>query len=512
VAALLHSWRYFFAFIALLGLVGLFYFEENWRGPRTWEKYRKESEARGERLEPSAFVPPVVPSSENFAMTPLLAPLFDFYPGTQKWRNTNAFPYANGFSPEFDRAARAVKAKKSERSNSWLTTEINLVAWRAAYLQSTNRINQSVESVTTKEAAEAVLANLAECNDVLEDLRESSKRRYSRFNLRYENDDPAAILLPHLAVLKHICQILQLRATAELELGKTDEAFSDIKLMFRVADASRDEPILISQFVRMPMLYMALEPMAQGFGQWSEPQLKTFQRELQQLDFCTDVKRSLQAEQVLFGGGIIEFLRREPDKFDALSGDGNFPGAMWSAVPNGWFDLEKVNYMRFFDQFVLPSIDVTNRRISPSACRQAEERMTSVLNKSRARLFLQHRAFCSWLMPGVLTAARKTAFGQTAADTAGIACAVERYKLAHGGLPESLGQLVPEFLVGLPHDIINGQPLKYNRTKEGHYAIYSVGWNEKDDGGVAGFKRGEADLPVKKGEHDAPEEGDWVWR
>src|SRR5262249_26682283 len=147
-------------------------------------------------------------------------------------------------------------------------------------------------------------------------------------------------------------------------------------------------PILISQFVRMPMLYMALEPMTQGFGQWSEPQLKTFQRELQQLDFCTDVKRSLQAEQVLFNGGIIEFLRREPDKFDAISGDGNFPGAIWSAVPSGWFDLEKVNYMRFFDQFVLPSIDVTNRRITPSACRQAEERMTAVLNKSRARLFL----------------------------------------------------------------------------------------------------------------------------
>jgi hypothetical protein len=54
-----------------------------------------------------------------------------------------------------------------------------------------------------------------------------------------------------------------------------------------------------------------------------------------------------------------------------------------------------------------------------------------------------------------------------------------------------------------PHDIIDGQPLKYLRTADGHYAIYSVGWNEKDDGGVAGFK---------KGEHDVPEEGDWVWR
>ena len=512
MAALLHSWRYFFAFIALIGLVGLFYFEENWRGTRRWEKYKAEQEARGERFDASAFVPPVVPPSENFAMTPLLSPLFDFIPGTQKWRNTNALAYASGFAPEYDRAARAAKAIKSTRSNSWLTTEIDLMAWSAAYLQSTNGINQPVDSVGRKEAAEVVLANLAECSDVLQELQESSKRKYSRFNLRYNNDDPAAILLPHLAVLKHICQILQLRATAELAVGKRAEAFTDINVMFRVAESSRGEPILISQLVRLPMLYMALEPIAGGFGQWSEPELKTFQEQLQRLDFCADMKRSLGAERVLFGGGIIEFLRREPDKFEALSGDGKFPGAVWSAVPNGWFDLEKVNYSRFFDELVMPSIDVANRRITPSACKEAEGRITGVLGKTQVRLFLQHRAFCSLLVPGTLTLARKTAFGQTAADTAGIACAVERFKLAKGKLPESLGELAPQFMERLPHDVITGQSLKYIRTEDGHYAIYSVGWNEKDDGGVAGFKRGEADVPVKMGENDVPQEGDWVWR
>jgi hypothetical protein len=509
---LLHSWRYFFAFIALIGLVGLFYFEEDWRGARRWEKYKKEQEARGERLDASAFVPPVVPPSENFAMTPLLSPLFDFIPGTQKWRSTNAFAYVNGFAPEYDRAARAAKAIKSTRSNSWLTTEIDLVAWRAAYLQSTNRINQPADSVSRKEAAEAVLTNLAECSDVLEELQESSKRKYSRFNLRYNNDDPAAILLPHLAVLKHICQILHLRATAELAVGKRAEAVSDISLMFRIAEASRDEPILISQLVRLPMLYMALEPIADGFGQWSEPELKTFQEQLQRLDFCADMKRSLDAERVLFGGGVIEFLRREPDKFEALSGDGKFPGAVWSAVPNGWFDLEKVNYSRFFDELVMPSIDVANRRITPNACKEAEGRIMGVLGKSQARLLLQHRAFCSLLIPGTLTLARKTAFGQTAADTAGIACAVERFKLAKGKLPESLEDLVPQFMEKLPHDIITGQSLKYQRTDDGRYAVYSVGWNEKDDGGLTGFRKGENDVWVKKGENDVPAEEDWVWR
>jgi hypothetical protein len=43
--------------------------------------------------------------------------------------------------------------------------------------------------------------------------------------------------------------------------------------------------------------------------------------------------------------------------------------------------------------------------------------------------------------------------------------------------------LVPRFITTLPHDIINGQPLKYRRTANGKFVLYSVGWNEKDDGG-----------------------------
>jgi hypothetical protein len=504
-AALLRTWRYLFAFIALVLFVGLFYFEEDWRGPHAWERYKKLREAQGERFDAKTFVPPIVPSSENFALTPLLAPLFDFIPGTQKWRNTNAMGYASGFAPAYDRAAKAIKAVKNERSNSWIVTRIDLPMWREAFLQSTNRINQPDISVSREETATAVLANLKECEDVLADLREDSQRKYSRFNLRYDNDDPAAILLPHLAVLKHICLVLQLRATSELALGKTDEAFSDINLMLRVADASRDEPILISHLVRIAMVYLALEPIAEGFGQWSEPQLKVLEQRLQQFDFCADMKRALEAERVLFGGGIIEFLRREPEKYEMLQENGvnALPGAIWSAVPNGWFDLEKANYNRLFDEFITPSIDVANRRISPSVCQAAEKKMAAVLNKSRLSLFFRHRAFCSLLLPGSLGVSRKTAFGQTAVDTAAIACAIERYKLAHGALPESLEALVPQFIDKLPHDLIDGRPLRYQRTANGHYAIYSVGWNEKDDGGVAGYK---------KGEHDLPEEGDWVWR
>jgi hypothetical protein len=60
--------------------------------------------------------------------------------------------------------------------------------------------------------------------------------------------------------------------------------------------------------------------------------------------------------------------------------------------------------------------------------------------------------------------------------------AVERFWLAGGRLPETLQDLVPEFLVTLPSDPYDGKPLRYRRTDTG-YMVYSVGPDRTDDGG-----------------------------
>jgi hypothetical protein len=75
---------------------------------------------------------------------------------------------------------------------------------------------------------------------------------------------------------------------------------------------------------------------------------------------------------------------------------------------------------------------------------------------------------------------------QTAANQAAIACALERYRLANGQYPETLQALRPQFMDRLSND--------------SQFILYSVGWNEKDDGGV----------PSQHGLFD-DQEGDWVW-
>jgi len=261
----LRSWRYFIWLLAGLVLIALFYAEENWRGKRAWQKYKRQMAARGEPLDPLSVVPPPVPMSENFAMTPMLAPLFEFLPGTQKWRSTNAMALAQGFALAYDAAARAITLPKRPRSNSWVVARTDLTLWEAAF-QSKGKaaalqtnVPAPADPKALQQAAEAVLAGLSECDPAIDEIRAASQQPFSRFDIKYDEDDPAGILLPHLGVMQHWCRIIQLRAAAELALGRIDDAANDVNLLLYLTDASREEPIMISHLQRMEELSLAIQ-------------------------------------------------------------------------------------------------------------------------------------------------------------------------------------------------------------------------------------------------------------
>jgi hypothetical protein len=512
-----HSWRYLFWLLGLAGLIALFYAEENWRGQRAWRLYKQRLTARGENFEPSAFIPPRAADDENFAMTPALVSLFNFIPGTQQWRDTNAARSFQSLAAQYEAAARLAKPKTTVSANSWIRARTDLALWAAALGAGTNRTDNErepllVTNFSTQDAPGAVLRGLADYGPVLEELQEASRKPYARFNIHYEEDNPAGILLPHLSKIKQFCLVLQLRAAAELGIGRTQDALKDVELMLYLTDTSRNEPILISQLVRMAELQLALQPLAEGMGRWSEPQLRSLQEALQRFDFCADIKHALQAERTLFGSGIIEWVRRSPSKIRVLEQfertDDGTAGEVWpvgfllAAAPDGWLYLEQRNQSRAFDQYLLPLIDVTNHQIRPDAVRDADASIERLTKGSQMRRFLHHELFCGLLLPSISRVAQKAAFAQTAVDTAVAACALERYRLVHSQLPDALEKLSPEFISFIPHDVINGEPLRYRVDAAGKYLIYSVGWNQKDDGGSA---------HRTKGGDPEPKEGDWVW-
>ena len=119
--------------------------------------------------------------------------------------------------------------------------------------------------------------------------------------------------------------------------------------------------------------------------------------------------------------------------------------------------------------------------------------------------------FARLALPALGNYAQRTAYGQNAVNMARVAIALERYRLANGNYPDSLDALAPQFMEKIPHDIINGEPLHYRRTEDGQFVLYSVGWNETDDGGVVETKVvGVTDRKSRNPIWDISQ-GDWVW-
>ena len=152
------------------------------------------------------------------------------------------------------------------------------------------------------------------------------------------------------------------------------------------------------------------------------------------------------------------------------------------------------------------TFEASNQRVSPSQVEAEAHALERELagsagaEKAWNALVIHHRAVASLLLPALANIARRSAEAQTVVNQAALACALERHRLASGQFPETLLALVPRFVSQMPNDALTGQSYKYHRTDDGQFVLYSVGWNEKDDGGVPG-----------KTLFDA-KQGDWVWQ
>jgi hypothetical protein len=481
----LFSWRTLrrtlIALVGLATLVALFYSVENWRGKRAWEAYKQEQEAKGVRFDLAAFVPPEVPDEENFAMWPALEPLFHYAPET--------------YGVAIDERLKNIGTLRGDWREG---TRIDLALWLKSYERHRDpgRGEQPdpgpIDSLTRSEHAQWVLAAMKEKDPLLDVVRSGSRRPHARFNIHYGKEDPTTILLPHLSRLKSLCQLLAVRASAALALGRPGEAVRDVELIFYLADTIQDESFMISHMVRLACLNLGIQILWEGLAQqqWPEVQLRDWQSRFLEINLIAETVQSFKAERA-FGNRVVESMAN-PGR------GGEFEAPALNLLPRGWLYFEQLNYNCLFDERILPALDPDSRRIQPEIVRDNEAAMLNEYTGHPVRMLLQHRLFAGLLLPGMTKVHFQSAKLQIAIDQAALACALERYRLVHGSFPEKLDALSPAFLETIHHDLITGEPMIYRRESADSFVLYSVGWDGRDNGGT----------PVRPGR----EEGDWVWR
>ena len=255
----------------------------------------------------------------------------------------------------------------------------------------------------------------------------ASARPQAKFWVNY--DAGFASLLPHLARMKGCSQFLALHADAALKAGDRETALQDINLLFRLMEASRSEPTVISHLVRIAMEQIALQPVWEGLAdrQWNDADLVALEGGLRKMDFLADYQFAMRGERAC-NLWAVDFIRKAgisglsemgvsesnagPTDLDQFLG-----WAVFELIPAGWFNQNKLSLCRMHDNYLLPLAgDVERRVVRPATIQQAN----SAIERQRMR---PYDAFSRTLLPALGRFAEKCARAQSSVDLARVACA-----------------------------------------------------------------------------------------
>jgi len=199
-------------------------------------------------------------------------------------------------------------------------------------------------------------------------------------------------------------------------------------------------------------------------------------------------------------GDLLSIYPRHPKQglWQAIR-DGDFTLRLKLAlVPRGWIYQNMVTHAKLIYQQT-GGFDSPDNVIQPGKFGDISRQFDAIP--------WRYKFIAGEFVPNFAKAWQTTAYDQTMVNEAQIACALERYHLAHGEYPGMLDALVAQFMGTVPHDLIGGQPLHYRRTDDGKFLLYSVGWNETDDGGKPSQQNA---ISRQNGAVDYAK-GDWVW-
>ena len=503
------SWGFLKFILWTVTVIIFLYVEEDWRGARAWAATKAEWEAQGETFDINRLAPPPAPDEQNLAALPL----FKMEPDPDLENKGNLAPLAlnRAFKVEIDQEmphGENWQAEELPRGGNWQAGKLadhekNRVIVATTYAKVFKSAHTTMDPLTQFEALYAAIGDLRNA---------AAARPYCRFEQNYKFEPPYGLYLSLITAQIKLSKFLTADAVLGLDAKKPDVALADITTHFKLVSGVMDQPLLVSGLVAIGMTAIDFSAVYEGLTThaWNDAQLAELQDRLASVDFLTDYQHAMRGEACLT---IAPFEQLKPNRGRLISelhpqAETNPPTPperqdytplFW---PDGWIDLLKARAANFG----LTSVhfaDEKKRVFSPAEV----DRFTAEVEDTMERW---GNPFSPWaILSGaavgpVTQAARKFALAQAWIDEARIACALERYRLAKGIYPGSLDALTPAYIDALPHDIMNGQPYHYRLRPDGTFLLYSVGWNQIDEGGKIVFKK------------DNPNaidytEGDWVW-
>jgi len=325
------------------------------------------------------------------------------------------------------------------------------------------------------EAAEQFLSRYGRSLDEMHRAARQGGR--ARFPTRFA--DGIEMPLPHLQQLRAGTRLLALESAVHAHRKRPEAAVESIAAMFAAARSLEQEPLTVSQLVRM-----ALGGVARRRLTWllsalrlDEDQLAQMDAELSDCDYDGPLHRACLVQRAI---GIQTFAD---------------PTALGPEAPASRLGLmrlgDEVVYLQAMDEIIAAMRKSGIDR--KAAVEQADLRLKQVARAPLSRL----QCPLTLLLVGAFDWVPDAASRHEAECKATLlAVAIERYQRGEGRLPQNLDEIVPKYLAALPIDPFSRASLRY-RVDPAEYFVYSVGSNGVDDGGVSEPPNQPADIVVR---------------
>jgi len=307
-----------------------------------------------------------------------------------------------------------------------------------------------------------------------------------RRSCRFDHDYNAGInmLMPSLSHLRRLAFILSAKARLEARAGNLDNAWNMARIQLKLADALLNEPILVSQLVRIASIRFSCRTIRElcEIAPPNEQQYRSIKELLASLDDIAPLVRAIDGERLLFGEWAFNLPKHELYK---INSDDEYledtPGIIYRliilrATFKPLFLADRAAYMRFMHksiQLMEEPYSLDQEDIVQMEIEETHYMMTKILAPA---IFRVKDIYCQ-----TIAGLRITRAG----------LALLQYKQSRNALPETLEALNIENI----EDPFLAKPLIYKPQGQ-DFILYSVGPDEKDNDGSPKEKKQEKDWDI----------------
>jgi hypothetical protein len=285
-----------------------------------------------------------------------------------------------------------------------------------------------------------------------------------------------SILLPSLAQLRNLTNMMQIDAMERLGQGDVSGAWTDAFAIHRLALLEMKSPFLICQLVAFTVEATAgsIDQEIIAHGRLRADQADDMLQDLQSLQEFPNYSESVFDGERYAQLDFLQSLARGHGDLEDMIGAG-------PNVPTLILDFLPIHYSVMMSD-INQHIDQINKAIASDTYAKAKPLLDALNPQITMRGNLLAGSWPELWLGELIMPSYSPFVERYFANLAILPLTQTEFALAawhadHGGYPKTLAELIPQYLTSVPIDPFDGQPLRYQQTNGG-YKLWSIGYTQ----------------------------------